>query len=140
MTHVYIGIDLSKDRLDVFDPRIGRASFHANSAAGIKALFAASKPEDILVFEATSGCDRLLLEACAKAGRPFVRVNPLHAWHFAQSLNLPKTAWMHGCWPVSAWNGSSNRIFHRTRPAPNWRSWQIAAISSSAWKRKRRTG
>ena len=91
MTHVYIGIDLSKDRLDVFDPRIGRASFHANSAAGIKALFAASKPEDIVVFEATSGCDRLLLEACAKAGRPFVRVNPLHAWHFAQSLNLPKT-------------------------------------------------
>ena len=91
MTHVYIGIDLSKDRLDVFDPRIGRASFHANSAAGIKALFAASKPEDIVVFEATSGCDRLPLEACAKAGRPFVRVNPLHAWHFAQSLNLPKT-------------------------------------------------
>lgn len=91
MTHVYIGIDISKDQLDVFDPRIGHASAHANSAAGIRALFAVTQPESILIFEATSGCDQRLLQACAKANRPFVRLNPLHAWHFAQSLNLPKT-------------------------------------------------
>jgi transposase len=86
-----IGIDISKDRLDVFDPRLGRARAHANSAAGIEALLQACGPEAILVFEATSGCDRRLLDACARAGRPFVRLNPLHAWRFAQSLNLPKT-------------------------------------------------
>jgi transposase len=91
MPQNYIGCDISKDRLDVFDPQIGRASAYANSAAGIRALLKACSPDNILVFEATSGCDQALLSALAAAGRPFVRLNPLHAWHFAQSLNLPKT-------------------------------------------------
>lgn len=38
MTQNYIGIDISKDRLDVFDRRTGRSSEHANSSAGIAAL------------------------------------------------------------------------------------------------------
>lgn len=91
MPRTYIGCDISKGRLDVFDPDIGHATAHANSTIGIKALFKACGPDAVLVFEATSGCDRALLQACATAGRPFVRLNPLHAWHFAQSLNLPKT-------------------------------------------------
>lgn len=91
MTHVYVGIDISKDRLDVFDPRLGRATAQANSSAGIAALCRACDAETIFIFEATSGCDQTLLTALAKAKRPFVRLNPLHAWHFAQSLNLPKT-------------------------------------------------
>jgi transposase len=91
MPQNYIGCDISRDRLDVFDPEIGHATQHPNSAGGIKALFKASGPDSVLVFEATSGCDQALLKACAAADRPFVRLNPLHAWHFAQSLNLPKT-------------------------------------------------
>jgi transposase len=91
MPQTYIGCDISKDRLDVFDPDIGHATAHANSATGIKALFKACGPDAVLIFEATSGCDQALLKACAAAARPFVRLNPLHAWHFAQSLNLPKT-------------------------------------------------
>ena len=91
MTHVYVGIDISKERLDVFDPQIGRASAHPNSAAEVRALFKACSPGSILVFEATSGFDQALLKACAAAEQPFVRLNPLHAWHSAQSLNLPKT-------------------------------------------------
>lgn len=91
MPQNYIGCDISKDRLDVFDPDIGHATQHANSASGIKALFKACGPDAVLIFEATSGCDQTLLKACAVAKRPFVRLNPLHAWHFAQSLNLPKT-------------------------------------------------
>jgi transposase len=91
MPQTYIGCDISKDRLDLFDPRTGRSGAATNSAAGIRALLAASGPDDILIFEATSGCDRGLIEACIRAGRPYVRLNPLHAWHFAQSLNLPKT-------------------------------------------------
>ena len=75
----------------MFDPRIDRATEQANTAAGIKALFSACQPQDILVFETTSGCDLALIAACAKAGRPDVRLDPLHAWHFAQSMNLPKT-------------------------------------------------
>ena len=44
-----------------------------------------------MVFEATSGCDRGLRAVLEAAGRDFVRLNPLHAWHFARSLNLAKT-------------------------------------------------
>lgn len=91
MTQIYIGIDISKDRLDVFDPRTGRATAYPNTAAGLKTFFAAIPAECVFVFEATSGCDLCLLAACAKVSRPFVRLNPLYAWHFAQSLNLPKT-------------------------------------------------
>lgn len=91
MTHVYVGCDISKDRLDIFDPRKGCASAHANSTEGIKALFKACGPDTVFIFEATSGCDRALLLALTTAKRPFVRLNPLHSWHFAQSLNLPKT-------------------------------------------------
>lgn len=90
MPQNYIGCDISKDRLDVFDPHSG-ASAHANTASGIRALIKASGPGSVLIFEATSGCDQVLLKALAKADQPFVRLNPLHAWHFAQSLNLPKT-------------------------------------------------
>lgn len=91
MPQTYIGCDLSKDRLDVFDPRVGHGTQHANSPAGIRALLRACGPGSTLIFEATSGCDQALLNALATAERPFVRLNPLHAWHFAQSLNLPKT-------------------------------------------------
>lgn len=92
MPQTYIGCDLSRDRIDVFDPGIGHATSHPNSPAGLKALFEACRPEAILVFEATSGCDQALLRACTTAARPFVRLNPLHAWHFAQSLALRPVA------------------------------------------------
>jgi transposase len=91
MPQNYIGCDISKDRLDIFDPTIAKASSCANTAPGIKALIKACTPDSILVFEATSGCDKALILALTLHGQPFVRLNPLHAWHFAQSLNLPKT-------------------------------------------------
>ncbi len=91
MTRNYIGIDLSKDRLDIFEPEEGRAFPCENAPAAIRAFLARRGPEDVLVFEATSGCDRALIAEAVRAGRPFVRLNPLHAWHFARSLNLPKT-------------------------------------------------
>lgn len=75
----------------MFDPRVGRATAHANSAVGIGALCKTCGPDAVFIFEATSGCDQALLKVLAAAERPFVRLNPLHAWHFAQSLNLPKT-------------------------------------------------
>lgn len=91
MPQNYIGCDISKDRLDVFDPRLGHASVYVNSASGISRLLKTCGSDGIFIFEATSGCDQSLIKAIAKAKQPFVRLNPLHAWHFAQSLNLPKT-------------------------------------------------
>lgn len=91
MTHVYLGVDLSADRLEVCDPRRLAAREYPNTTVGIRALLKVCGAGTVLTFEATSGCDRPLMEACAKADQAYVRLNPLHVWHFIQSLNAPKT-------------------------------------------------
>lgn len=91
MTRNHIGIDISKDRLDIFDPATGQASACANTPTAIGRLLNRLTPQDMLVFEATSHCDTALRQAALAAGQAHIRLNPLHAWHFAQSLNRPKT-------------------------------------------------
>ena len=90
MTQNHIGVDLSKDRLDIFDPKTGHHHV-PNTPATIRVWLRGLGPDDLPVVEATSGCDGVFLRQAAAAGRPVCRLNPLHAWHFAQSLNLPKT-------------------------------------------------
>ena len=90
MTRNHIGVDLSKDFLDVCDPRRGAARV-PNRPEEVGGWVAGLGPDDVIVFEATSGCDRVLRRAVQAAGIPGVQLNPLHAWHFARSLNLAKT-------------------------------------------------
>ena len=90
MTHTYLGVDLSKYWLDIHDPRSGHARV-PNRAPELRRWLGRLGREDFLVFEATSGCDGLLLRLASAAGQPFHRLNPLHGWHFGRSLNLPKT-------------------------------------------------
>jgi transposase len=90
MTRNHIGVDLSKDTLDICDPRRGETRI-ANVPRAIAAWLADLGPDDVIVYEATSVCDRSLRLALRGADHSGVRLNPLHAWHFARSLNLPKT-------------------------------------------------
>jgi transposase len=90
MTRNHIGVDLSKDTLDICDPRRGETRI-ANVSRAIAAWLADLGPDDVIVYEATSVCDRSLRLALRGADHSGVRLNPLHAWHFARSLNLPKT-------------------------------------------------
>jgi transposase len=90
MPRNYIGVDLSKDALDICDPRRGEARV-ANDPAAISGWIAGLDASDLAVYEATSGCDDALRLALDEAGRAGKRLNPLHAWHFARSLNRAKT-------------------------------------------------
>lgn len=104
MAQNYIGVDLSKDWLDIFDPARGAARI-ANTDAELRAFLGELGPQDMLIFEReaedgsvrgtdpppNSGCDGRLIRLASIAGQPFHRLNPLHGWHFARSLNLPKT-------------------------------------------------
>lgn len=90
MTRNHIGVDLSKDWLDIYDPRSGGARI-ANTDRAITTFLGALGAQDMLVFEATSLCDQRIVQLASAAGQPFHRLNPLHGWHFARSLNLPKT-------------------------------------------------
>lgn len=90
MTRTYIGVDLSKDWLDIHDPRSGHSRL-PNQEAALRRWLSNLPSDSFLVFEATSLCDQLILRLASALGRPFHRLNPLHGWHFGRSLNLPKT-------------------------------------------------
>jgi transposase len=85
----YIGIDVSKDHLDVFD---GRAHRISNTAEAIAAWLADLIAPRLVLFEATGRYDRQLQQQLHSAGISLVRVNPLHARAFARATGqLAKT-------------------------------------------------
>lgn len=89
----YVGIDISKSKLDIFDAAIGRGERIDNASAPIAALvarWATSRP--FVLFEATGSYDRRLLVALQRAGIGFARVNPQRARDFARAAGfLAKT-------------------------------------------------
>jgi transposase len=86
-----LGVDISRDHLDVFCPRSQRAQRHANTPAAIDSLIA-QFPHAFFVFEATSGCDGDLRRRLAAAQIPFHRANPRRAREFARAAGfLAKT-------------------------------------------------
>lgn len=88
-----IGVDISKERLDVFLGARGRHLSLPNTPAGCRRLAALSREPDsacavLVVFEATSVYDRMLEEALARAGIAYARVNPRRAREFARAAGL----------------------------------------------------
>lgn len=84
MTQDYIGVDVSKDWIDVFDPRAGTHSRHSTAAASL-ARFARTARGTQVIFEASGGYDRPLATALGRAGVVFTRVNPRQAREFARA-------------------------------------------------------
>ncbi len=84
--HAYVGCDVSKRTLDVFDPAVGKVRRFAGDEAGIARLAGSLEGRSVfVVLEATGVYDRALRYGLAAAGIPFARVNPLHAKRFAQA-------------------------------------------------------
>ncbi len=81
----YIGIDVSKDYLDIFDGSTHRI---ANEAVAIVEYLAGLDAPQLVLFEATGRYDRLLRQALGAAGIAFARVNPLHARAFARACGV----------------------------------------------------
>ena len=91
---VYVGIDVSKDRLDVSIGAEGAVWQVGNDAAGIGALrerLAVLAPERIVV-EATGGLERAVVRGLDITGLPVVVVNPRQVRDFARATGrLAKT-------------------------------------------------
>jgi transposase len=89
----FVGCDVAKHFLDIFDARTGVCERIANAgpeAAALAAKLAASG--DLIVFEATGAYDRTLRTALSAAGARFARVNPGRARDFARAAGaLAKT-------------------------------------------------
>jgi transposase len=88
-----MGIDISKQMLDVFDAGVGRAERIANASSDIEELARRCAAADVfVVFEATGRYDALLRQALSSAGVRFARVNPAQARDFARAAGfLAKT-------------------------------------------------
>jgi transposase len=85
---IIVGIDVSKDRLDVHVLPSGEAFWISNDQAGVEDLvqrLAALSPS-VVGLEATGGFERLAVAALAGAGLAVVVVNPAHVRAYAQAL------------------------------------------------------
>lgn len=93
ISQVFVGIDVSKASLDIFDASARRHERIANAAAPIAALAERWRGRTVfVVFEATGRYDRQLQVALHAAGIAFARVNPLRARDFARAAGfLAKT-------------------------------------------------
>lgn len=88
MHQLYLGVDVSKDRLDVFPPQRGVSQID-NAASTIRTFVRYAQREGLwVVFEATGGYDRALREALEAADVPFSRLNPRQARDFARASGL----------------------------------------------------
>ena len=89
----FVGIDVSKSTLDIFDAAIGRAERIDNASAPIAALLERWRGRNLFVlFEATGRYDRMLRMTLEEASIAFARVNPQRARDFARAAGfLAKT-------------------------------------------------
>ena len=87
MTDVFVGIDVSKDRLDVAARPSGESWQVANTELGIATLVKrlAKLQPTLVVLEATGRLESAAVSALAVADIPLAIVNPRHVRDFARS-------------------------------------------------------
>lgn len=84
LPQTYIGVDVAKDWIDVFDPTTSR---HERIPTDGRSLcrFAATIGSSIVILEASGGYERPVLSALFEAGRQVACVNPRQAREFARA-------------------------------------------------------
>jgi transposase len=94
MSEVFVGVDVSKDHLDVHILPEGRGFTVARTPAGIEQLIAElqRRNPDLVALEATGGLERVVVAAVAGAGLAVVAINPRQIRDFARATGkLAKT-------------------------------------------------
>lgn len=88
MDTIVVGIDVSKDRLDVYVRPAGTALRFGRDAAGIEALIGAliGLAPQIIAVEATGGFETVVVASLAAASLPVVVVNPAQVRAFAVAI------------------------------------------------------
>ena len=90
MTEVTIGIDISKDHLDVHRLPDASSKRFANTPAGLRSLirWVGGACVTRVVYEATGAYHRLLETTLARAAWPLAKVNPRQARRFAEAVGV----------------------------------------------------
>jgi transposase len=93
-TRVYVGIDVCKERLDVYVHPVGQKLTASNDTNGIRRLKRLLKDQDValVVMEATGKLHRLAHRSLSASGFKVAVVNPLRSRLFAEAIGtLAKT-------------------------------------------------
>jgi len=87
---IFIGIDISKDKLDVDVRPEGELMTFANTEDGIFLMtdFIKSKKPELIVLEATGGLEMASLRSLVSAKLPAVCVNPRQVRDFAKAMGI----------------------------------------------------
>jgi transposase len=88
MDTIVVGIDVSKDRLDVHVRPAGRVLNYSRDAAGIDALLGelGGLAPQLIAVEATGGFEEVVVASLGAAGLPVVTVNPARVRLFAGAI------------------------------------------------------
>jgi len=88
MDTIVVGVDVSKDRLDVHVRPAGTVLSYSRDAAGIEALIGVlvAVPPQLIAVEATGGFETVVVASLAAAGLPVVVVNPAQVRAFATAI------------------------------------------------------
>lgn len=89
-SQVHIGVDVSKDALDVFIPG-GKTLRVANRPAAVRKLvrgIGAKAPSAMFCCESTGGYERTLMDVCRQEGQPFCLMNALQVRRYAEHLGV----------------------------------------------------
>ncbi len=88
MEHVFVGIDVSKDRLDVHVRPNGAAFAVTRDGRGLEELIERLRAltPTLIAVEATGGYETIVAAAIAGASLPLAVINPAQVRHFAQAL------------------------------------------------------
>jgi transposase len=88
MDAIYVGIDVSKDRLDVHVRPSGQAFVVSRDGKGLEALIdrLRSVAPRLIAIEATGGFETIAAAALAGAALPLVILNPTQVRRFAQAI------------------------------------------------------
>jgi transposase len=86
--NTYVGIDVSKDQLDVHIHPAGEAFSVSRDTAGLEELIERLNPvaARIIAVETTGGFETIVLASLAAVGLPVLLVNPLQVRKFAEAL------------------------------------------------------
>jgi transposase len=84
----YVGIDVSKDRLDIYVLPQDETFFVERNGKGLAALVERLRPfaPSLVAVEATGGFESTTAAALAGAGLPLAVINPAQIRHYAQAL------------------------------------------------------
>lgn len=90
MEKIVVGIDVSKDRLDIAIRPGGACFAVGRTAAGVDDIIVQFKGQDVklIALEATGGFETIVAAALGAAGLPVVIVNPAQIRAFAKALGI----------------------------------------------------